>query len=291
MKSADYKEVLNVNGLINWEALQKYRKMPFANMDEDAQKKQWGSVAGMYDGMAKLEKEFTKNQVGQMLLSAEDSVVDIGCGPGRLSVPVSKKVKSVTALDVSDEMLAKCMENARNEGIDNITPLNFNWLSDDAVGKIGKHDIAIASRSVGFSDIVKINRIARKYVYILGWANAPSLREIQLDFLEGIAREKMPRDPDARMFGYNMMFNMVYDMGANPNIVVVDDGFERDYISKEQAYADLRFVGEILPEFEEQYRSNVDRYLIPKQEGGFKLLRKTKTFVMWWRPDEVNEYS
>ncbi|TWH48741.1 class I SAM-dependent methyltransferase [Sporomusa sp. KB1] len=276
-----------MNGLINWEVLQQHRQMPFANMDEDSQKKRWGSFAGMYDGMAKLEKNFTKNQVEQMLLSAEDSVVDIGCGPGRLSVPVAKKVKRVTALDVSEEMLAKCMENARSEGVDNITPLMSNWLSDDAVENVGKHDIAIASRSVGFSDIVKINAIARKYVYILGWANAPSLREIQLDFLAGIAPEKVPQDPYARMFGYNIMFNMVYDMGANPNIVVVDDGFERDYVSREEAYAELRFVGEILPEFEEQYRRNIDRYLLPKQDGGFKLLRKTKTFVMWWRPEEM----
>lgn len=278
-----------MNGLINWAALeQRYRKMPFANLGEEAQKKQWDGFADMYDGMAKLEKEFTRTQVNQMLLAAEDSVVDIGCGPGRLSVPVAKKVKSVTAVDVSDEMLARCLKNARQEGIKNITPLNFNWLAEDAVEKIGKHDIAIASRSVGFSDLVKINRVARKYVYILGWANAPSLREIQLDFLAGIAPEKTPYDPLARMFGYNMMFNMVYDMGANPNVVIVDDGFERDYVSPEQAYEDLRFVGEIPPEHEEQYRRNVDRYLTPKRDGGFKLLRKTKTFVLWWRPDEVN---
>lgn len=278
-----------MNGLINWAALERrYRKMPFANLGEEAQKKQWDGFADMYDGMAKLEKEFTRNQVDQMRLSTEDSVVDIGCGPGRLSVPVAKRVKSVTAVDVSDEMLARCLKNARHEGIENITPLNFNWLAEDAVEKIGKHDIAIASRSVGFSDLVKINHVARKYVYILGWANAPSLREIQLDFLAGIAPGKTPYDPLARMFGYNMMFNMVYDMGANPNIVIVDDGFERDYVSREQAYEDLRFVGEIPPEYEEQYRRNVDRYLTPKRDGGFKLLRKTKTFVLWWRPNEVN---
>jgi len=79
-------------------------------------------------------------------------------------------------------------------------------------------------------------------------------------------------------------------MGANPNVVVVEDGFERDYDSKEQAYADLRFVGDILPEFEEQYRSNIDRYLIPKPGGGLKLLRKTKTFVLWWQPVTVSNH-
>jgi len=277
-----------MNGLINWEVL--HRRNMQSNMDEDTQQKCWDSHAIMYDGMAKLEKKFTQNQVEQLLLSADDSVVDIGCGPGRLSVPVAKKVKRVTSVDISDEMLAKCMENAKSEGVNNITPLKLNWLSEGAVEKIGQHDIVIASRSVGFSDILKINSLAKKYVFLLGWANAPSLREIQLDFLDGIVQERRPQDPYAHMFGYNIIFNIVYDMGANPNVVVVEDGFERDYDSKEQAYADLRFVGDILPEFEEQYRSNIDRYLIPKPGGGLKLLRKTKTFVLWWQPVTVSNH-
>lgn len=275
-----------MNGLVNWELLHRNRfamqgglKMPEID---------WNTITEMYDGMAKLEKAFTQKQVDTMGITKDDTVVDIGCGPGRLTVPMAKKAKSVTCVDAYDKMLERCMFNAKNEGLYNVTPLFQSWLDEDAVEKIGKHDIAVASRSVGMFDLLKLNQIATKYVFVMSFANAPSLREIQLDFLEGITDipSFKPR-PDARMFDYNVTFNMIYDMGANPSVVVLDDGFERTYASKEEAYEDLRFLGTILPEQEERYRANVDRYLDVLDDGSVHLLRKTKTFVMWWKPCEI----
>ena len=103
-----------MNSFINWDALS---KMCFIRPTEDAPYDPavaWGKVATMYDGMAKLEKEFTLNQVNAMILSKEDSVVDIGCGSGRLSVPIAQRVKPVTSVDVADEMLAKCKEKCKS---------------------------------------------------------------------------------------------------------------------------------------------------------------------------------
>lgn len=68
-------------------------------------------------------------------------------------------------------------------------------------------------------------------------------------------------------------------------------GLERLYSSKEAAYEDLRFVGTILPQHEERYRANVDRYLKVLEDGSVHLLRKTKTFVMWWQPCELEEIA
>lgn len=275
-----------MNGLVNWEllhrncfAMQGEAKMP--SMD-------WNTITEMYDGMAKLEHVFTQKQVDAMTITKDDTVVDIGCGPGRLTVPMAKKAKSVTCVDAYEKMLERCMYNAKNEGLDNVKPLFQSWLDEDAVEKIGKHDIAIASRSVGMFDLIKLNQLATKYVFVMSFANAPSLREIQLDFLEGITDASFPKPrPDARMFDYNITFNMIYDMGANPSVVVLDDGFERTYASKEEAYENLRFLGTILPEHETRYRANVDRYLDVLDDGSVHLLRKTKTYVMWWKPCEI----
>ncbi|MDF2505394.1 class I SAM-dependent methyltransferase [Clostridium sp.] len=273
-------------GFIDWEALQSFRSLPFTNINEEQQAKTWDSFATMYNGMAKLEEKYTEKQIDKMILSSEDTVVDIGCGPGRLTIPIAKKVKSVTAVDVSPQMLNKCKENAENANLKNITTMQLNWLEEENESKIGKHDIAIASRSVGFSDVIRLNNIAKKYVFILNFVSGPSLREIQLDFLEGIV--DIPKPPmkkknfDHRMFGYNISFNVLYDLGIDPNIIVLDDGFERDYSSREEAYEDLRFVGEIPEECEERYRRNVDKYLTEQEDGSFKLLRKTKSHVLWW---------
>ncbi|MDD3363370.1 MAG: class I SAM-dependent methyltransferase [Syntrophomonas sp.] len=277
-----------MKGLLNWEAIHKLTHDNLSKMNESDQKEMWGRSAEMYDFMAKLEKEHTQNQVSKMILDFNDTVVDIGCGPGRLTVPVAKRVKSVTAVDISTKMLDKCITNAKAEGLNNVVPLELNWMEKGAEKTVGMHDIAIASRSVGFSDIVKLNNIARKYVFVLSWANAPSLREIQLSFLEGITEDKVPSGASNRMFGYNVIFNLLYDMGIEPNVVIVEDGFSREYETKEQAYEDLHSIGEIPKDKEMQFRSNIDKYLTEKPAGGFLLLRKTKTFVMWWKPQVLD---
>jgi len=275
-----------MNGLVNWAAI---RRNLFAQESGTAVSGiDWNTITEMYDGMAKLEYAFTQKQVDAMLITKEDTVVDIGCGPGRLTVPMAHKAKSVTCVDAYEKMLERCMLNAKNEGLANVKPLLQSWLDKDAVAKIGKHDIAVASRSVGLFDLIKLNQLATKYVFVMSFANAPSLREIQLDFLEGITNISFPKPrPDARLFDYNVTFNMIYDMGANPSVVILDDGFERFYTSKEEAYEDLRFLGMILPEHEERYRANVDRYLDVLEDGRIHLLRKTKTYVMWWKPCEI----
>jgi len=275
-----------MKGLVNWELL---RRSHFViPSDSKTSGVDWNTITEMYDGMAKLEKVFTQKQVDAMCLSKDDTVVDIGCGPGRLTVPMAQKAKSVTCVNAYEKMLERCMHNATHAGLENVKPLFQNWLDEDAVEKIGKHDIAVASRSVGMFDLLKLNQLATKYVFVMSFANAPSLREIQLDFLEGITDvPPLKARPDDRLFDYNLTFNMIYDMGANPSVVVLDDGFEAYYTSREEAYEALRFVGEILPKHEKRYRANVDRYLDVLEDGRVHLLRQTKTYVMWWKPCEI----
>ena len=123
-----------MNGLVNWELLHRNR---FATQgDPKTSGINWNTITEMYDGMAKLEKAFTQKQVEAMTITKDDTVVDIGCGPGRLTVPMAKKAKSVTCVDAYEKMLERCMLNAKNEGLENVRPLFQSWLDEDAVEKI-----------------------------------------------------------------------------------------------------------------------------------------------------------
>jgi ubiquinone/menaquinone biosynthesis C-methylase UbiE len=54
-------------------------------------------------------------------------VLDVGCGPGRFTIPLSIAVGpsgQVTALDVQNEMLTRVQEKARQRGLENIVYLN-----------------------------------------------------------------------------------------------------------------------------------------------------------------------
>jgi SAM-dependent methyltransferase len=82
-------------------------------------------------------------------VTSKDNVIDIGCGPGRLTIPLAKKVNSVTAVDTSKGMLNVLKRRAKEEGLDNISCVNKFWREVE-VGKDIKpeYDMAIASNSI-----------------------------------------------------------------------------------------------------------------------------------------------
>ena len=55
-------------------------------------------------------------------------VLDLGCGSGMYTIRIAQMAESVTALDISDEMLRILTEDAAANGVTNITPVNADWL-------------------------------------------------------------------------------------------------------------------------------------------------------------------
>ena len=53
-------------------------------------------------------------------LKKEDRVFEIGCGTGVATIPLSKYVKEITATDISENMIQKAREKAKNQSKDNI---------------------------------------------------------------------------------------------------------------------------------------------------------------------------
>lgn len=64
------------------------------------------------------------------LLKKEFSVADIGCGPGRFAAAFASRVRFVTALDLSGEMIAQGREYAKCLGLSN---LQFHICDFDAL--------------------------------------------------------------------------------------------------------------------------------------------------------------
>ena len=307
-----------MQGLVNWKAI---RDLRFASMTcrapqekrENAGKKaegggvDWDEVANMYNEMTRMEARSTAQAISLLPIGPEDSVLDVGCGPGRLIVPLAKIARSVTGVDAFAQMLSFARQNAQNAGLKNIKFLQKSWLDEDTLETIGKHDIVIASRSVGLGDIEKLNKIAKKFVVLMCFFES-SLREIWQGFLQGVADEQSQEAGESerracasetcerkrreearkndRMFGYNVSFNMLYDMGANPNVHIMQDIYEKEFASREEAYEHFRFAGEIPADKERIYRANVDKYLT-QTASEWRFERRARSYVMWWDVREI----
>ena len=102
-----------MQGLLNWQAIRELKFAPMTRDGAGGSAVDWDKVAVMYNGMAELEKRSAQILADTLPITSEDSVLDVGCGPGRLSVPIARRAKSLTALDAFGEMLKFCKQNYR----------------------------------------------------------------------------------------------------------------------------------------------------------------------------------
>lgn len=136
------------------------------NLIKQDSEEQWKKSIPSFIKMCDLEAESSQVQVDHMPLNKDMTVVDLCCGSGRWAIPIAKKVKQVTVVDNSQEMLDACMERAKNAGLDNIEPVLMNIFDADSGNNIKIHDAVVCSRSVAMRDLAFLSSFASKLAVI-----------------------------------------------------------------------------------------------------------------------------
>lgn len=141
------------------------------------------------------------------------SVLDIGCGPGTLALPMAACTRWVTAIDFSENMLKILDKRASQQNLNNISTRRLSWEDDWQRHGIKPHDVVIASRSLAVSDLKKaltrLNSYAIKRVCITDRVkHGPK----DPDAFAAVGRE-LSEGPD-----YIYTINLLYQMGILPII-------------------------------------------------------------------------
>lgn len=89
--------------------------------------------------------------IDRLDLTGASTLLDVGCGPGTLALPLAARLQRITAIDYSPGMLAALRERATTAGIANIDTLLRSW--NDDWSDVPVCDIAIASRSMTVIDL------------------------------------------------------------------------------------------------------------------------------------------
>jgi len=208
------------------------------------------------------------------------SVLDVGCGPGTLAVPLARRTARVTALDFSPAMLVHLRERCRAEGIANVAPVLASWEDDwNALG-IGPHDLALASRSLAVDDLgaalEKLDARSRRVACLCtSVGDGPRDRRV----LEAMGRTVRP-GPD-----YLYVYGQLRGMGICADVALLGREDWRVFESPEAAAADLAgMVPRVTADERARLLAFLRRSLTPCPGGlRFPEPRTVRWAVIWWR--------
>jgi len=149
-------------------------------------------------------------------IDSQSTVLDVGAGSGRWTMPVAKIAKTVTAVEPSDAMLDMLRENIAVANLNNIQIVPAPW--EEAI--VEPHDIvACAHAMYGSQDFAafvhKIERHAKKRCYLA----------VRLPAHDGIIGELSLSIYGHRHDSPNAIiaYNALYSMGIYPNVLMEED--------------------------------------------------------------------
>ncbi len=213
---------------------------------KSSEAKDWSSRA---DGFAErvIDSPFSKIVLDHLDLRKTDRVLDVGCGPGTLALPIAERAAEVTAIDYAPGMLSRLQRYAEERGLSTIRTICCAWQDDWAAAGIGLHDCAVASRSLNIAEpaaaIAKLNAHVTRRVFLVERI-APT--PFDADAFSAIGRP-FRSGPD-----YISTLNILYTLNIHPQVTPIAVPSITIYRDLDQALDRYRWMFKDLTPQEEQ---------------------------------------
>jgi len=240
-----------------------YIKQKEASSFKIKDKQQWNKKAPSMN--KKVQKSiYNEELISKLDLSDCNSLLDVGCGVGSITVKLASKLQTVYALDYSDTMLELLGENIKKAGVENIQTIKKSI--EEPWDEVPKADIVLASRSMEVKDmkasLEKLNEKANKKVYI-SYKVGGSF--VDKKVLKAIDKEVFDK-PD-----YIIVLNILYCMGINAKVDYLrSEGRREQYDSKESFIKSVEWSLDKLTDSEKEKLANYYDNLENKEGLGDK---------------------
>lgn len=122
----------------------------------------WDSVSKEYadKGLPSFETDGFLTLMDQTIaLTADLSSLDVGCGAGIYSLALASRLKHVTGVDFSPEMIKLAKRLAQKYQLHNTTFQQFNWLEEDASAYKHQFDLVYAHNTPALADYDTLKKI------------------------------------------------------------------------------------------------------------------------------------
>ncbi|PID45890.1 MAG: SAM-dependent methyltransferase [Proteobacteria bacterium] len=253
---------------IDWSLLWKNARSAKSSKGKTAD--HWSKKASAFAKRVK-KTPFSELFLDLVQVDHQTTILDVGCGPGTLALPLAARACSVTALDYASGMIAELKKEARRQEIVNIRALNCSWEDDWSACGISTHDIAIAARSLNIENLEaglrKLDSHARKQVIIVDRIGSSPFDP---DLFTALKRELNP-GPD-----YIYTINILYRLGIHPRIEHIELPSQTHYRDFDEAVAaTLWMLKDITPEEELLLHNYLKSRIIYSSEDGIVIKRRT----------------
>lgn len=250
-----------------------------------------GEYALMWDTKEKAEKylqmmdqnpDRVQKTISLFPLSSGTRVLDIGAGPGTLSIPLSGKVKHVTAVEPAKGMAELLKERTQKETNGNINIIQKRW-EDINIEKdlTPRYDLVIASYSLVMSDLKQaietMKKVCSGEIWLFWMAGTNSWEHHMKKLWPVIHGKSFTSPPKA-----DVLFNVLYQMNIYPNVSFTEMGHVKSFSSIEEAVEETRKHLNCSADYDNQ----IKELLLPElvlQDGKYINQESYKSVCFSWK--------
>lgn len=244
--------------------------------------------AGRYDEEVKAGHwQKGRKLIRELNVTAKSRVLDIGAGPGTLTIPIASLARHVTAIEPADGMMWYLKKNVSEAGLDNVTCIQKKWeqfeVSEDSRSS---YDVVVASMSLGMPDIEtalrKMNDVASRYVYLF-WPASPTYWERNY--------AEIWKELHGKEFRYGLkcdcLYNILYDLGIYSNVKVYKDMYLESFSSVEEAVTHFKPFYNVCDEKQEMILREFLRKKLVGRKGQVLLRGYSNIAKIWWKKQDI----
>lgn len=234
-----------------------------------------------YSKKAKLNNyEYGRNVVNSLneVLSENFKVLEIGPGPGTLTIPLARKVKKILAIESSKRAASYLIKNIEEKQIKNVEVINKDWERVDDKNIKDSFSLVVCSHFLWqMKDIEKhlerMEDASNKYCAVIQPAGRDSLvKEI---WIEVTGKDYTGQfEPDADYFAYLILRSWERLI----NVRIIRYSIERD-LEQMTGYV-ASFIGRFI-EVDNNIKKIIEGYIANRLKDGI-YKESSRAVVMWW---------
>lgn len=280
MKNAEISTYADIDWLTLWKNERKRKSW------NSKKAKDWDKKAGSFAERT-AESPYIPLFLSRLPLEPSSTVLDVGCGPGTLALPLAEMTAQVTAIDYSQKMLDITADRATQKNLTNLSCIHCSWEDDWHEYGIEPADIAIASRSMNVADlpaaITKLDQFSKRFVF-LSDRIAPS--PFDPDAFAAIGRE-FNSGPD-----YIFTLNFLYTMNIHANVEILELDRHVHYKDRNEA---LRSYSWMFKELQDDELKKLEKFIesrIVYSSDERIILRRNhppRWAMIWWKKGTEGE--